>query len=111
MDPQYDPETMADPSEQVCGYTYATGDLRVACDALVLYGVSVQDDGNNAALTLHEGRNAAAPVLMVINALANLGAWRHLRKGVELDNGLFLDLGAHVTSATVFWRPRRERQA
>lgn len=99
------------PSECMAGYTYVANNLRVSGDALVLFGVSVEDDGNNAVATLHEGRGVAAPVIMVVQALANLGAWRMLTRGVELDNGLFVEFDAHVTSVTVFWRPRYEREA
>ena len=99
------------PSEEMTGYTYVPNDLCLSRDALVLYAVNVQDDGTSAVLTLHEGRGAAAPIIMAIEALANQGGWRMFPKGVELDNGLYLDLDAHVTSATVFWRPRYEREA
>lgn len=99
------------PSEAMAGYTYLEGDLCICTDALVLFGISVEDDGNNAVVHIHEGRNALAPVLMAVQALANLGAWRMLTRGVELDNGLFVAFDAHVTSVTIFWRPRYEREA
>jgi len=99
------------PSEDMAAYSYCPNALCVSRDALVLFGVSVEDDGNNAVATLHEGRNALAPILMPVQALANIGAWRMLTRGVELDNGLFVAFDAHVTSVTVFWRPRYEREA
>ena len=102
---------IARPYEDMTGYTHITNDLCVSRDALVLDGVSVQDDGNNAVCVLHEGRNAAAPVILAINSLGGQGGWRHFPRGVELDSGLFVDLDAHVTSVTVFWRPRTEREA
>lgn len=99
------------PAEAMAGYTYTTMNLRVSADALVLFGISVEDDGNNAVATFHEGRGVLAPIIMTVQALANLGAWRMLSRGVELDNGLFVEFDDHVTSVTVFWRPRYEREA
>lgn len=99
------------PSEAMSGYTYCTNSMCVSRDALVLFGVSVEDDGNNAVVQLHEGREVTFPIIMGVQALANLGAWRMLSRGLELDNGLFVEFDAHVCSVTVLWRPRYEREA
>lgn len=99
------------PSEAMSGYTYMEDHLCISRDALVLFGVYVEDDGNNCVVHLHEGRNAAAPLVMAVQALANLGAWRSLTRGIELDRGLFVLFDAHTTSVTVLWRPRYEREA
>ena len=99
------------PTEEMCGYTYVTNHLCVSRDALVWFGFTVEDDGNNGSITFREGRNALAPIIQVTNFLANVGINFQFPHGVELDSGLFVEFTAHVTSATVFWRPRYEREA
>jgi len=99
------------PPEEMSGYTYMTNDLCVSRDALVLYGYSVQNNGNNAVVTFHEGRNALAPILVVHNSLGGQCIPFWFNRGIELDNGLFVDMDGCTTSVTVYWRPRREREA
>ena len=99
------------PTEEMAGYTYLTGETAISRDALVLYGISVEDDGAAAVVTLREGRGALAPIIMVINALATQGAWREWPRGIEIDNGLFVVPDGNTNSVTVLWRPRYEREA
>lgn len=99
------------PPEEMAGYTYMPGTLCVSRDALKWSGYSIQNDGNNAVVTFHEGRNAAAPVIMTVQSLANLTLTHRFEPPVSLDAGLFVLFDANTTSVTVFWRPRREREA
>lgn len=99
------------PHEEMAGYTSTVVDLCISTDACVLYGYVVQNDGNNAVATFHEGRNVLAPVIFAHASLANQAIPAWFNRGVELDAGLFVDLDAHTTRVTVFWRPRREREA
>lgn len=93
------------------GYTHITQSLAVSRDALVLCGWIIENDGNNCVVHFHEGRNALAPVIVACQSLANVAMQFALPHGIELDNGLFVLFDAHTTSVTVFWRPRREREA
>lgn len=97
--------------EEMAGYTLCPNALCISRDALVLYGISAQDNGAAGAVTLHEGRNALAPVIMVVNFGAFGGVNRVFVPGIELDRGLFVAFTLNVTSCTVLWRPRREQEA
>ena len=99
------------PPEEMSGYTYTTVSLCISRDALVLYGYSVENDGNNAVVTFHEGRNALMPPVVTHNSLAAQCIPFWADRGIELDNGLFVNMDGCTTSVTVYWRPRREREA
>ena len=99
------------PAEEMAGYTYLPNSLCVSRDALVWCGYSIENDGNNSVVHFHEGRNALAPVIVAVATLANISIPHCFPHGVELDNGLFILFDDHTTSVTVFWRPRREREA
>ena len=99
------------PFEQMSGYTWCPNSLCISRDALEWFGFIIQDDGNNGTVTFHEGRNALAPVIAVVNYLANVGMNFSFPFGVELDRGLFVDFTVCTASVTVFWRPRYEREA
>lgn len=99
------------PKEEMSGYTYCPNDLCVSRDALRWDGLLIENNGNNAVVAFHEGRNALAPLICTVQSLANVSFCFCFPKGVELDNGLFVDFDDKTTSVTVFWRPRREREA
>jgi len=101
------------PREDMAGWTHITQSLCISRDALVLYGFTVE--GVQALVprlfTLHEGRNALMPIVEAVN-LPRWTSWAQwYGRGIELDNGLFVDFTTNIVSATIFWRPRREREA
>ena len=99
------------PKEEMCGYTYTENDLHISRDACVLYGWSIEDDGNNGSVTFFEGPIALGNIIAVVNVLTPQTMPIKTLPGIELDNGLSVQFTEHITSVTVFWRPRREREA
>lgn len=99
------------PHEEMCAYTYCTAHLEISHDACVFYGWSIEDDGANGSVTFFEGPIALGRVIAVVNFLSPQTIPIKTFPGIELDHGLSVQLTGHATSVTVFWRPRREREA
>ena len=99
------------PHEEMCGYTRCINHLELSRDACVLYGWSIEDDGNNGSVTFFEGPILMGNIIAVVNFLTPQTIPVKSLPGIELDNGLSVQFTGHVTSVTVFWRPRREREA
>jgi len=99
------------PTEEMCGYTYCPVTVQLSRDACVLYGWSIEDSGQGGVVTFFEGPIALGRIIAVVNVPALLTVPIKSLLGIELDNGLSVQLGAGITSVTVFWRPRREREA
>jgi len=99
------------PAEEMTGYTYCVNHLEISHDACVFYGWVIQDDGTNGQVTFFEGPIAVGRIICVVDTLTPQCLPFKSLPGIELDAGLSVQFTDHITSVTVFWRPRREREA
>jgi len=65
--------------------------------------ILIPDGGGVATATFHDGRNANAPHLGIFRTGAQNTRHIPFNKGVRLENGLFVDVGANVEGVIVVW--------
>jgi hypothetical protein len=99
------------PPEEMCGYIYTPVHLQVSRGACVLYGWSIEGAAAAGVVTFFEGPIALGRIIAVVNVLAGQTIPLKTLPGIELDNGLSVQLTLNILSVTVFWRPRTEREA
>jgi len=87
-------------------WTRTTASQIVNDRAVVLYGVQVYVSGQTGGtLVIHDGQNANAPIVFTIDVNANQSKNLITSRGLLLEHGLYLELHANITEATVAWLP------
>jgi len=99
------------PPEEMAGYTYTPVHLHISRGACVLYGWTIENGAVAGVVTFFEGPIALGRIIAVVSVPANTTIPLKTLPGIELDNGLSVQLTQNVLSVTVFWRPRTEREA
>jgi len=101
MDPIFDPRL-----DIPANWTRVTSDQMISNTPTVLYGIQVYLSGQTAGvLIVRDGQNANAPIVCTLDVNAATSKNLPLGRGILLAHGLFVDLDAYITEATVMWLP------
>lgn len=68
-----------------------------------LLGLIVTPSAANAQLTLYDGENTTAPVIVTIFSSAKISWPFCFHEGIETDRGLFIGGFTNITGALVQW--------